>query len=338
MIGSNKPSLLITHGDTWCGFYIGHALLKSHQNNVSKVVMAVTDRNNDFVHELEKMGAEIREYDPINMDKHRLAKELFRGDIDGLVLVPVHNVTHMVDACKNMIEAAEMEEKCHCLLMWSTLGVQISGRSCRTTAPKTHKWRKILECFHEVEQLVRQSKMGHECILRLNFVSQQFFGMTQLIQQRGVFPLTSGKAKFSPVNAHDVAEATARMITSPEMMKQYNKQVFTLTGPHSHSGTDIVSIMNKALNTKVDFQEVSLHDIEKILESNDTLDEFDVRLTMAYMDLLEEDKLDITTQDMQKILGKPPRDLDMFFKDNPNSFRPRSANSSAYLAETRRIL
>ncbi|ORZ41593.1 hypothetical protein BCR44DRAFT_1423126 [Catenaria anguillulae PL171] len=131
----------------------------------------------------------------------------------------------------------------------------------------------------------------------------RFFGLSNVIQSRGMFPVTSRSNKWAPINAKDVG--------------MFNKQTLVLTGPQSHSGKDMVTVINSTLNAKLSLEEVSLKDLETILIGQE-----------------DENKLDIVSDDANKVLGRIPSDIDVFFKENGNLFRPRrSVDATPYVRD-----
>ncbi|KAI9179682.1 hypothetical protein H9P43_005012 [Blastocladiella emersonii ATCC 22665] len=321
---THNTTLFISEGDSWIGFYAGWSALKqAHKFN--KVIMGVRNEDNEYVRELHKLGAEIQRYDPIN-DANRL-KDLLKGT-DSLLLIPVHDEHKMVEASENILRAAEHNNVGR-VMLWSHVGVEHHGGNVAAVAGTkpvrpTHEWMKVLECFAKLEKSVRDSKIKNDVIFRLGFISQAFFALSNVMQNRGLFPLTSKDGKMAPVNAKDVGQAGAVLLADPNLFDKHNKQTLILTGPKAYTGPELTNIVNKTLNARIEFEEVPLDSMHEILEKGADADKTEIAITMAGFQLLHEKKLDIVSNDLHKVLGRNPADIDTFFRENADSFRPRS--------------
>ncbi|KAI9223856.1 hypothetical protein BC828DRAFT_207855 [Blastocladiella britannica] len=361
---TNKNAILVTECDSFIGFYPAWALLQHREKTGAKdvlVVCAVRDRDNDFVRELEKLGAEIREFDT-NMDAERLMRDLFRDDVTSMLLVPVH--TDKPSVSVRLIEAAELTRgRVKNLLLWSTIGAMHHGgggsdnsavvtnsvfkdigsetkipMATPTTTPtrrdddnddkdrndKNAPWNKVFLQFAQLEKRVRECKIQNECIWRIGFVQQEFFGLANVIQNRGIFPLTSSSAKMAPLNAKDLGRAAAHVLIEHTTFSKLNKQMLILTGPKLYDAREMVQIANSELKAKIEFKEVSVDEMHRILTKDEDMDKMERVLTAGNFALFKEMKLDQTTDELKKLLGSEPADLKTFFRENGDSFRPRA--------------
>jgi hypothetical protein len=324
---------LITEGETWPGFYASYSALKHGKFN--RVVVAVKDRNTDLVKQIEKLGGEIKQYDPSRPDQ---VKEIFKG-IDALLLIPVCS-ENIVEDTKNIIEAAERQEVKR-MVFWSLLGsgmvehgteTVMDPSSKRTTGaiPRssqettTGHYKQIFTKVAEIERIVRRSKIENECIMRIGFCMQQFFALSNIMQSRGIFPLPSSSSKFAPVNAKDVGHATVHVLVSNTEFEKYKKQTLQLTGPQTYNGPTLTQVLNRTLNSRIEFQEVSLEQMRDILEKSagDMLDKTEIQFIMGWLELLKENKLDVVTKELHQVLGHEPADVKEFFEENQDAFRP----------------
>jgi uncharacterized protein YbjT (DUF2867 family) len=242
-----------------------------------------------------------------------------------MVLVPVHDVHKMAEYSINVLKAADREQACKHLVLWSCLGaglVQGAGGQGKDEA--------IFRQFYEIEQAVRGcEKLDQWVTLRLGFLMQQFFALSTVMQNRGLFPLTSKNGKLAPVNLKDIGHATAVLLADPKNLNKHHGQTLILTGTHAVSGPQLVEIANQTLDARIQFQEVSLDQMREILGKNEKVDEADLCIFMGYLCLLKANKLDVVTKDLTNLLGRDPADIKAFFKENRDSFRPHRSHMDA---------
>ena len=80
---------------------------------------------------------------------------------------------------------------------------------------------------------------------------QNFLGLVRAIRA-GALPLPTGEAKGSLIDARDIAEVAARVLTEPGHLGR----VYTLTGPESLSHGDAARILSAELGREVRFIDV----------------------------------------------------------------------------------
>lgn len=374
MFGStnSQVSLLVTEGNTAPGFYAAYTAMQ--YGKFARVVAAVRDRSGELVKQLEQMGVEIRQYDPSHNDQ--ALRDTFKGT-DSLLLIPVHTCkplprdnrdfsyqhfqqqpheSHekphedMVRQTRNILEAAEASGQVKRCLLWSLLGAGlISGGGKPAGGSQQHgehhkpghgDYKRIFQCYQEIEQSVRNSKISHEVIFRNGFCDQLFFSLSNVMQNRGLLPLTSKDGKFAPVNGKDIGYASAMLLASPQTFEKWHRQTLQLTGPSSYSGPKLTDLINKTLNTRIEFHEVSMEQMREILvkSAGDMMDPTECRIMLGWMELLHEHKLDVVTPELQDILGREPSEVEEFFEENPDAFRPHRSQAQKYaLADAKKV-
>lgn len=317
-----SPSLLITEVDTWSGFYAAMAALQQpFGGKFKRVVCAVRNKNKDWLKYIEKLGGEIKEYNPVSPGT---IDNVMQG-IDSILLIAVHT-EKTVECTNNIIEAAQRANSVKYLLFWSYLGASYTH-----TPLEGHKG--VFHKFAEIEQLVKKSKIENECVFRNGFIVQNFFAFSQIMQNKGIFPLTSSSGKMAPVSGKDVSTACVTLLHDPKVFHKYNKQTFTLTGPVSYNGPSLTQVLNRTLNTRIEFEEIDIAEMQNILESHTDSDPFDICVTLGFFELLNEGKLDLTTRDIENFLNRPPSGVEEFFQENQDAFKPIGALERLYLKE-----
>ncbi|KAJ3373815.1 hypothetical protein GGF31_008700 [Allomyces arbusculus] len=334
---TTRGKVFVTEGDAWVGFYAAYSLIK--QGHFSKVLVGVRkDRRqgSDLVQQLETMGAEIIEYDPTSAQGNWIQH---LAGVHSMVLVPVHDVQNMAKYSINVLKAAEHEQACKHLVLWSALGAaHIGGGGTTPAGGQGGNEEAIFRQFHEIEQAVHQcEKLDKWVTLRLGFLMQEFFALSSVMQNRGLFPLTTKSGKVAPVDVKDIGRATAKLLAEPHLFDKYHKQTVSLTGTHAHAGPALVEILNATIDAQIQFQEVSLDQMREILGKNEKIDQTEQAIFLGYLCLLKANKLETVTKDLHTILGRDPTDIKAFFQANRDSFRPhRSHVQACALKEARR--
>lgn len=291
------------------------------------------------------MGADIREYQP-GKGRPEDMKDTFR-DVECLVLVPVHS-EDMYQATRNVMQAAQ-EAKVKGMVLWSSLAAGIvsgehppggggggggsgggssSGAATRSSGGGSgEEYLKLFTQMHQIEQEVKQVQIPCSCILRVAFPMQGLLALSKVMQNRGIFPLTSRTGKMAPVNVKDVAKVTARMLTGDiKDMGRHHHQLYTLTGMHTHTGPDMTDVLNSRVHARLQFEEVTLEQMRDILDKagyNHTEGEkVSQKILLGWFDLFHQHKTDIKTAELEQLLGEKPTDMATFFEENADAFRP----------------
>lgn len=271
---------------------------------------------------------------------------------------------HMVKCTCHVIEAAEKSGNIKRMLLWSLMGAgpmpHGGGGDAGPSSPaamdplkkkmpgKCGDYKRIFHDFHAVEKMVREccgkKAIKHECIFRVAFCDQLFFMLSAIIQSRGLMPLTSKSAKFAPVNMKDIAMASAMLLCDPAAFEKWHRQTLTLTGPDAYNGPMLVELVNKTIHTHIEFAEVSMREMCKILMKSmmhdpamTMVDVTELRIMMGWMEMLRENKMDVMTPELKELLGRNPTSVVQFFEDNPDAFRPhRSCVEKCAAADAKR--
>ncbi|KAL7752041.1 hypothetical protein RI367_002570 [Sorochytrium milnesiophthora] len=316
MMSNKKPnttegSVFITCADSMPGFYCTRSCLASRK--FEKVVVGVSDKSSELAKTLEKEGAIIKEWDLNNTNSIRHCLR----DIEILCLVPEPRFD-MVQKMKNVLEVAKNEDDLERIVMWSCVAA-----SAHEERREDHK--NVIRVYHELEQLMKKTTVEEWVICRIGVPMQVLFSVSEVIQNRGVIPLAIGNGKFAPVNIKDCGYATASLLANHKdvLTKEFNKQTLTFTGPHLVTGQQIADKANRALQTSLTFEDLSIEEMRALLEKEDELSSFEIEDILILMELIKKGKLDFTTDVLQTLLKKEPMTVEKFFQDNQNAFKPR---------------
>ncbi|KAL7749885.1 hypothetical protein RI367_004761 [Sorochytrium milnesiophthora] len=314
--GNKAPAVLVTEADSWPGFYVAHEAYKS--GKFSKVIAAVQDKSKDLSARLDAIGCDVRDYDVTNKNSLRKVAR----DAQCMLLIPARNNGELLKNTKMILDAARAEQTIHTVLLFSTLGA--------AEADEDNKGDALFAEFKEIEELVQNSKFENECVFRLGFVAQQLFGLAQVVQNRGLLPLPIKNGKVAVVNVKDVALASVLVLSDANKFKHVNRQTLTLTGPTAYNGQAMAHAANAALQSRIKFKDVSMEEYKNILENNGDATELEIEWSLQWCKMIREEKLEIVTKDLEKLLGRKPEDLEAFFASNARSFKPGNGAMSTH--------
>ncbi|KAL7746721.1 hypothetical protein RI367_007883 [Sorochytrium milnesiophthora] len=373
----SKNTVLVTEGDEMIGFYAARACLTSRK--FEKVVVAVHDKSHEFAQTLEKEGAHVKEWDLKNKNSIRHCLQ----DIDCLLLVP-HPSYDTVEKTRNILEVIEQEMdedsndddedefELKKLVFWGPLFAALDDERRRLD----HK--NVVKIAYELERLIKKGPVEDWTIVRLGFMMQTLFALSEVIQNRGVIPLAIGEGEFAPVNLKDCARATVTILSeiendddddnddededSKKNKKRHShkrrhrrgekrdneddeddddeddddddnegdfeRQILTFTGSQLIDGEELAERASRGLGSgsELRFEPVSIEEMRQILESesSDDLNSFQIEMMLQGMELIEKDKLDIRSHDLQKVLkGREPTTVEKWFEENAAQFKPR---------------
>ena len=108
-----------------------------------------------------------------------------------------------------------------------------------------------------------------------------------------------GVDKLALIDARDIAEVAFTVLTDPE--SHINKS-YVLTGGKAYSYSEIVQALSDAIKEKVEY-----------------VSEAPSWYRSPFLNLSEHEP--VTSKSVEEILGKPPRAVDQFFKDNAEVFK-----------------
>ena len=153
-------------------------------------------------------------------------------------------------------------------------------------------------------------------LLRLAYFMQNVLMSAASIASDGVLYGAMGDGKVGIIDARDIAEVAATVLTGDG----HEGQSYVLTGPEALSMTDIAARLSTALSKKVKYLNVSPDDAKAGMLAMGMPDEVaDAWVQLAQM--VSMDKADMTTPMVKEILGRDPRDFNEFASDFAYEFK-----------------
>lgn len=167
---------------------------------------------------------------------------------------------------------------------------------------------------NEIEQAIRTSGIPYT-FLQANGFMQNFFAYAHSIKDQGRIYAPMSHAKYSAVDACDVARTAARVLRG----EGYENQTYVLTGPSAIDMRDVARAISTAINKEVRYVPISPEDAEKNMRSMgmpDWLVEDLSQLSRIY----SENGASQVSQDISKLTGSRATDVSRFTQDNWKRF------------------
>jgi uncharacterized protein YbjT (DUF2867 family) len=152
--------------------------------------------------------------------------------------------------------------------------------------------------------------------LRPNFFMQNYLDFADAIRTQGVFASCGGTGLHADVDARDVGEVAARVLTETG----HEGRAYELTGREACSYADVARRIGKVAGRDVRFTDLSAEDGRRALvsagESEWSADAW-VELLAWFQNGAGAARV---SGDVEKVLGRPPRNLDAFLRENVRAF------------------
>ena len=165
------------------------------------------------------------------------------------------------------------------------------------------------------EEVIAASGLAHT-VLRNGWYSENLFMNLPRALKTGqwVGSEAQGRASYAPRQAYAEALAAAMISAGTE------NRVFTLTGTELYSVADIVALANKVFGTSIAVIDITDEQLAEGMKQSG-LPDFLVPVLVSMSTNVRNGGLDIITDDMEKLTGKKPLDLESFLTLSKDALR-----------------
>lgn len=160
----------------------------------------------------------------------------------------------------------------------------------------------------QIDELVMASGIGY-CIMRCNSFMQNFIGHYRgMIRRHHLIALPEGDARSCFIDTADVAAVAARIFMEPQL---HSGKVYDLTGPEALSNAEAAAIISDVIGEPVVYRPVSDEQTEGSYRKLG-LSDWHIATLMSLSRYIRQGHAAQTTDVVQRILGRPPRDFRSF--------------------------
>jgi uncharacterized protein YbjT (DUF2867 family) len=273
----------------------GNATVQALIAKGTKVVAGVHSR--EKAGKLEALGVTVRPFDLADMAGMTTA---LRG-ADGLYLVtPPSERTE--DMTKAMVQAAKAAGVGH-IAKLSGLGVD------------EHASVAMVRWHFAAEQVIRASGIGWT-MLRANSFTQNFYGAAQIVKTQGVYYNTYGSAQVSFIDARDIGDVAATVLSSDG----HEGKSYDLTGPRGVASDEIVTLFGEAAGRPIKSLDVGGDQLAQAFVGFG-FPQVLAAATAELMDQMATGSAARVSPDVENLLGRAPRDVVAWVKENAQALR-----------------
>ncbi|MCQ4044530.1 SDR family oxidoreductase [Streptantibioticus rubrisoli] len=211
----------------------------------------------------------------------------------------------------NLVAAAGKAGVQH-IVQLSTLGVETAAGEGRYPIGDWHR---------SAEEALRASAVPWT-ILRPNGFMSMAFAWAPSIRAEGVVRAPVADVPEAVVDPRDVAEAAARVLTSPG----HEGAVYSLTGPAGLTVPQQVEIVGQVLGRTLRFETVTLEEQREVMLRYFSAETVDGVIRSIRYVIESGDRLAGTVfDDVRRLLGRAPRSLREWAEDHKDAFLAHSA-------------
>lgn len=246
---------------------------------------------------LKDLGAEVRPFDLADIGA---MTEALRG-AEGLYLVtPVSERTEALTQA--MVQAARNAGVRHV--------VKLSGLDVdKEPSFALGRWHLA------AEQAIRESGLAWTFLRATSFM-QNFYGAAATIRTQGVYYNTYGPAPIGFVDAADIGASAAAVL----LAEGHEGRIYDMTGPRGVTRDEVVALFSEAAGKPVKSLDVGGEALAQAFVGFGMTQE----IAAATAELLGHMALGAAARispDIETLLGRPPRDLTQWVRDNEAAFR-----------------
>ncbi|UYZ59056.1 SDR family oxidoreductase [Hymenobacter latericus] len=168
----------------------------------------------------------------------------------------------------------------------------------------------------QMEQYLAQSGLSYTVLRPTSFMQNFVNYQGQSIREQGAIYLPLGEGRMSYIDAFDIAEVAATILTDPDVARHHG-QAYTLTGPQALGHAEIASIIGQATGRPVQYVDVPEHAARQAMQG---APQWMVDSMMELNALGKAGHLAGTTSAVEQLTGRPPRTFQEFAQEHRHAF------------------
>lgn len=165
------------------------------------------------------------------------------------------------------------------------------------------------------EQVIIHSSLDHT-IVRASWFNQNFsesFFLEPIVA--GHVALPKAEAQVPYVDTDDIADVVVEVLTA----SGHNGKIYELTGPELLKFEEVIGRIAAATNRKIQFTPIALHAYIKMLEEHQVPADYVWLINYLFSEVLDKKSNAVVTNDIEKVLGRRPKDFNSYVKETAAS-------------------
>ncbi len=131
----------------------------------------------------------------------------------------------------------------------------------------------------------------------------------------GELELPAGDGKTSFIDARDIADCAARVLTTSD----FDNRAFTLTGPQALSYAEAVAILSRVLGRQIIYRPIDDEAFIELLKAAGAPEDYAGYMATLFRSV-REGRVAVVTGDVEELTGHPARSLETYVRDNAAAF------------------
>jgi uncharacterized protein YbjT (DUF2867 family) len=184
------------------------------------------------------------------------------------------------------------------------------------------RWDKSFPKWHaEVEHVLEASGLGYSIVRPNSFMQNipAFFAGT--IQSQDAFYSSMGNSRVSLVDVQDIADVAAALLSG----KPENK-IYELNGPEALTYYEVAERISRIAGREIRYVDIPMSEQRKVLLSSG-MPEWQADALLGLQEFYLQGNGGTLTDDIQRVTGHAPRNLDQFLAANVSAFSRRVATA-----------
>ncbi|AYA38589.1 SDR family oxidoreductase [Hymenobacter oligotrophus] len=169
----------------------------------------------------------------------------------------------------------------------------------------------------QMEQYLEQSGLSYVVLRPTSFMQNFVNYQGSSIREQGAFYLPLGEGRMSYIDAFDIAEVAATILTDDAA--KHHGQAYTLTGPQALSHTEIAGIIGQATGRPVQYVDVPEAGARQAMQG---APQWMIDSMMELHTLGKAGYLAGTTPAVEQLTGRPPRTFQEFAQEHRHELMP----------------
>lgn len=286
--------ILLTGATGTVGTEVVKSLQATGADNFSLGVRAINEAKNYFA------PADELTYCAFDFENEQLQQKAFAG-VDTLFLLRPPHLSDVKKTFEPLLEIAQSVGVRNIIFL-SVQGVENS---------------KVIP-HHKIEQLIQQLNFNYVFVRPSYFMQNLTGDLLPEIRQKQSITLPSEEAKFNWIDAKDIGEAIATILSD---FDRYRNRAFTITGTENKNFRQVAQLISEELGTTVRYKRVHpLHFLFLKVSSGTAASKALVMTVLHYLPRFQQPPK--VAHDFQQLTGRTPTTLEAFLKREKAKFLP----------------